>query len=34
MNLEVLIKYLTWIVFFGIALAGVYMLLKQLGVMG
>lgn len=29
-----LIKYLIWIVFFGLALAGVYFLLKSLGVIG
>ncbi len=34
MNLDNLIKYLIWIVFFGVALAGIYFLLKKLGVMG
>jgi len=34
MNLDALIKYLMWIVFFGVALAGLYFLLKALGVMG
>jgi hypothetical protein len=34
MDFDTLIKYLIWIVFFGIALAGVYFLLKRLGVMG
>ena len=34
MDLETLIKYLTWAVFFGLALAGIYVLLKKLGVMG
>mgnify|MGYP001604639656 FL=1 len=32
-NKEDLIKYLIWIVFFALALAGVYLLLKKLGVM-
>ncbi len=32
MDLEEAIKYLIWIVFFGIALAAVYTLLKKLGV--
>ena len=32
-NKEDLIKYLIWIVFFALALAGVYFLLKKLGVM-
>jgi len=34
MNLDDLIKYLTWIVFFGIALAGIYFTLRRLGVVG
>jgi len=34
MNLENLIKYLIWIIFFGVALAGVYFLLRKLGVVG
>jgi hypothetical protein len=34
MDLEDLIKYLTWIVFFGVALAGVYLLLTRLGALG
>jgi hypothetical protein len=34
MNLDDLIKYLIWIVFFGVALAGVYFMLKKLGVLG
>jgi len=34
MNLDTLIKYLIWIVFFGVALAGVYFMLKNLGVIG
>ncbi len=33
MNMDELIKYLIWIVFFGIALFGVYALLKKLGIM-
>jgi len=32
MNQDQLIKYLTWVVFFAIALAGVYLLLKKLGI--
>ena len=31
MNLDDLAKYLIWIVFFAIALSGVYLLLKNLG---
>jgi len=34
MNLDNLIKWLILIVFFGLALAGLYFLLKRLGVMG
>jgi hypothetical protein len=34
MDLENLIKYLTWIIFFGVALAGIYLLLRNLGVIG
>ena len=34
MNLDDLIKYVVWIVFFGVALVGVYLLLTKLGVMG
>lgn len=33
-NTEDLMKYLIWIVFFGLALAGVYFLLRRIGVMG
>ena len=33
MNFDALIKYIIWIVFFGLALAGIYYLLKNLGVM-
>jgi len=32
MELEEMIRYLTWVAFFGIALAGIYFLLKSLGV--
>jgi len=34
MDLENLIKYLIWIIFFGVALAGIYFLLRKLGVIG
>jgi len=34
MNLDDFTKYLIWIVFFAIALTGLYFLLKNLGVMG
>lgn len=33
MNLDDLIKYLIWVVFFALALAGLYFLLKKLGAM-
>ncbi len=33
MEFEVIIKYLVWIALFGIALAGVYAMLKRLGVL-
>jgi hypothetical protein len=33
MNLEPLIKHLKWIVLFCLMLAGIYLLLKKLGVM-
>jgi len=33
MNLEDLIKYLIWVIFFGVALIGVYFLLKKMGIM-
>lgn len=33
MNLEDLIKYLIWIIFFAVALIGVYFLLKKFGIM-
>lgn len=32
MNLDDMVKYLVWIVFFGIALFGIYKLLTRLGV--
>jgi len=32
MNLDVLIKYLAWIVFFVLVLGGIYFMLKRLGV--
>lgn len=31
MNIDDVIKYIIWIVFFGVAIAGVYFLLKRLG---
>jgi hypothetical protein len=34
MDLENLIKYLIWIIFFGVALTGIYFLLRNLGVIG
>ncbi len=34
MDTEELIKYLIWVVFFAIALAGVYFLLRKIGVIG
>lgn len=33
MNLDSMIKYLVWIVFFAIALVGLYFLLKTLGIL-
>ena len=33
MDLEEFIKYVIWIIFFAVALLGVYFLLKKLGVM-
>ncbi len=33
MNMDVLIKYLMWIVFAAIALAGLYFMLKRFGVL-
>lgn len=32
MDQEELIKYLTWVIFFMVALAGIYFMLKRLGV--
>lgn len=34
MDLEELIKYIVWIIFFGIALVGVFALLRSLGIVG
>jgi hypothetical protein len=34
MNIDALIRYLIWIIFFAAALTGLYFLLKSLGVMG
>lgn len=34
MNLDALIKYIVWIVFFGLALGAVYFLLGRLGIIG
>lgn len=34
MDIEVLIRYLMWIVFFSIALAGLYFMLKKFGLIG
>jgi len=33
MNLDSLIKYLIWIVFFGVVLTALYFMLKRMGVM-
>lgn len=33
MNIDDMIKYIIWIVFFALALAGIYFLLKNLGIM-
>jgi len=33
MNLDELIKYLIWIVFFGVALTGLYFTFKRFGVL-
>jgi len=33
MDLEEFIKYAVWVIFFAVALLGVYLLLKRLGVM-
>jgi hypothetical protein len=32
MNLDELLKYAVWIIFFGIALVGVYFLLRRIGI--
>jgi len=34
MDIEDLIKYLIWIVFFALALVGIYFLLRKLGALG
>ena len=34
MNLDDLMKYLIWIVFLAMALAGIYFMLKKVGVLG
>jgi len=34
MSLESFIKYLTWIVFFGLAFAGIYFMLRKIGIVG
>jgi hypothetical protein len=34
MDLDELVKYLIWIVFFALAVTGIYFLLKRVGVMG
>jgi len=33
MNIDNLLKYLMWIVFFGLALAGLYFTLRKIGVL-
>jgi hypothetical protein len=33
MSLDSLIKYIMWIVFFGLALVGIYFILNKIGVM-
>lgn len=33
MNLDELIKYIIWIVFFGVALAAIYTIMKKIGVL-
>jgi len=33
MNLDQLIKYLIWIVFFALALAGIYIMLRRVGIL-
>ncbi len=34
MDVEVLIKYLVWIIFFAVALTGLYFMLKKFGLIG
>ena len=34
MDTEVLIKYLIWVVFFVLALAGLYFMLRKIGLVG
>jgi len=34
MTLDYFLKYLVWIIFFAIAIGGIYLLLKKLGAMG
>lgn len=33
MNLDKLVKYLIWIVFFSLALTGMYLMLRRIGVL-
>ncbi len=33
MNLDEMLKYIIWVIFFGIALIGLYFLLKKAGVL-
>ena len=33
MDLDTLVKYLIWIVFFGVVLAGIYFMMKKLGIL-
>jgi len=33
MNLDELIKYIIWIVFFGLALIGLYFMFKKIGIL-
>lgn len=34
MDMEDLIKYLIWIVFFAAALSGIYLMMRSLGILG
>ena len=34
MKLDVLIKYIIWIIFFGIASTGLYFMLRKFGIIG